>query len=110
MALMRIAVDQGASIYFFPEGTRNKPPKTLLEFHDGAFRLAIEKQLPLAILTILNAHEIMPAHRWVLTPGTIHATWSPPIETAGMTLEDLPHFKQQVRTIMITEIENFYSQ
>ena len=109
MDLMRLAIEDGAGIFFFPEGTRNKTPKTLLPFHDGAFKLSIEKQIPLVVLTIINGWEICPPNKWLLKPGKLHCVWSHPISPAPFTLENLSAFKEHTRKLMMTEIENFYS-
>jgi 1-acyl-sn-glycerol-3-phosphate acyltransferase len=86
------------SVVLFPEGTRNRTTETLLDFKDGAFRLAIETQLPLALLTIMNSAEFSPASKFLqLKPGTIKAKWSEPIETKGMTPTDVPRLKEEVR-------------
>ena len=46
-------LESGRSVVFFPEGgiTTKEPPK-LMPFKDGAFKLAIEKQIPLIPVTI----------------------------------------------------------
>ena len=86
------------SMVIFPEGTRNRTKKPLIDFKDGAFRLAIETKLPVAVLTILNAGEFSPAHKFMqLKPGTIKAIWTKPIQTDKMTLHDVPKLKEQVR-------------
>src|SRR6185312_2406945 len=48
------------SVVLFPEGTRNRTNHALLDFKDGAFRLAIDTQLPIAVLTIMNTKELLP--------------------------------------------------
>ncbi len=86
------------SMVIFPEGTRNRTKETLIDFKDGAFRLAIETKLPIAVLTILNSGEFSPAHKLLqLKPGTIKAIWTEPIQTDKMTLDDVPKLKEQVR-------------
>jgi 1-acyl-sn-glycerol-3-phosphate acyltransferase len=86
------------SMVIFPEGTRNRTPHPLIDFKDGAFRLAISTKLPVAVLTILNAGEFSPAHKFMqLKPGTIKAIWTEPISTTNMTSNDLPHLKELVR-------------
>jgi 1-acyl-sn-glycerol-3-phosphate acyltransferase len=87
------------SMVIFPEGTRNRTAQPLIDFKDGAFRLAIDTQLPVAVLTILNSGEFSPAHKFMqLKPGTIKAIWTAPIPTINMTSADVPRLKEQVRT------------
>ncbi|MFC3415048.1 lysophospholipid acyltransferase family protein [Algoriphagus hitonicola] len=56
-----LALDQKSSIVLFPEGgiyTQN-PPK-MIPFKNGAFRLAIEKQIPIIPVTLSYNHLILP--------------------------------------------------
>jgi 1-acyl-sn-glycerol-3-phosphate acyltransferase len=86
------------SVVLFPEGTRNRTAEPLIDFKDGAFRLAIETQMPIAVLTILNSGEFSPAHKFMqLKPGTLRAVWTEPIKTTKMTAKDVPHLKELVK-------------
>jgi 1-acyl-sn-glycerol-3-phosphate acyltransferase len=93
------------SVVLFPEGTRNRTNKPLIDFKDGAFRLAIEAQLPIAVLTILNTKEFIPANKFELKPGTVRAMWNEPIPTVGMTMADVPKLKERVREILLKNLE-----
>lgn len=86
----------GTSILIMPEGTRNRTEKPLLNFHDGAFRIAIETQTPLLPFVILHVRKLMPANSFLITPGTIGVRFLPPIETAEMTEKDIPALKAKV--------------
>ena len=58
------AIDEGKSLVIFPEGgivTTTFPH--MARFKDGAFRLAIEKQIPVVPVTI--------ATNWILLPGDL---------------------------------------
>jgi 1-acyl-sn-glycerol-3-phosphate acyltransferase len=61
----------------------------LLPFKKGAFRLAIEQQLPVLPVTVSGTRDILPARTLRLFPGrgtlTIHA----PLETAGLSLDEV---------------------
>jgi 1-acyl-sn-glycerol-3-phosphate acyltransferase len=106
MEIMKRSLKDGISVVIYPEGTRNRTDAPLLDFRDGAFRLAIEAQAPVAVLTILDIEKVNSAKDpFVICPGTIHAVWSKPIETKGMTLEDVPALREQVRQIMIQQLE-----
>ncbi|HTL81305.1 MAG TPA: lysophospholipid acyltransferase family protein [Bacteroidia bacterium] len=109
LEVMKRSLDEGVSVFLCPEGTRNKkldPP--LLDFRDGAFRLAIASQTPVAVLTVLNSGEkLSPVRPFELAPGTIHAVWDKPIETKGMTEQDLPELKEKVRAMMIEHLRAF---
>ncbi len=97
MENMQKNIRDGISVFIFPEGTRNKTSEPLLEFRDGAFRLAIEAQVPIAALTLLNTRKLLhPSRPIELSPGTIECVWSEPIPTIGMTQEDIPALKEKV--------------
>ena len=105
---MKQSIADGISVFIYPEGTRNRTAEPLLPLRDGAFRLAIETQVPLAILTILNADKInSPLQPFQLNPGTIHAVWSDPVSTKGMTIDDIEKLKQTAREIMINNLKQY---
>jgi 1-acyl-sn-glycerol-3-phosphate acyltransferase len=107
--IMRRSLDENISVFLCPEGTRNRyddPP--LLDFRDGAFRLAIITKTPIAPLTLLNTGEkLSPLRPLELAPGTIYAIWDKPIDTSNMTLEDVPALKEKIRQMMIGHLEEF---
>jgi len=105
MLNMRQSLDEGVSVFICPEGTRNRTGEPLLDFRDGAFRLAIEAQAPLAVLTVTDSQKLLSPLRPVeLAPGTIHAIWDKPIDTKGMTEADLPALKEKARTLMLKHL------
>lgn len=77
----------GKSIVFFPEGTRS-PDGRLQAFKRGAFKMAVELDLPILPVTLQGTSEILPAGRWDLFPGHIHLAIHPPISVAGLTQTD----------------------
>ena len=99
---MRTALEDGISIFLAPEGTRNKNPEVILQpFHDSAFRLAIEAQVPVAVLTLFNTDDLLsPKTLFGLRPGTIYGQWSKPVETTGLTDKDIPTLRDKVWQMM----------
>ena len=101
MENMLSSLRRGISVFICPEGTRNKGTEPLLPFHDGAFRLAIQAQMPLAILVVKNAEQLLSPLRPVeLAPGKIICQWCPTISTRGLTQEDLPSLKDKAIELM----------
>jgi 1-acyl-sn-glycerol-3-phosphate acyltransferase len=94
-------------VLLFPEGTRNRTDAPLLDFKDGAFRLAIETQTPVGVLTMLNSGDFSPASKLLqLRPGKIKAVWSEPIITKGMTIDDIPKLKEEVKKLLLEKLKN----
>jgi 1-acyl-sn-glycerol-3-phosphate acyltransferase len=107
MQAMLQSLRDGVSIFICPEGTRNKTSEPLLPFKDGAFRVAIEAQVPLAVLTVKNAENLLSPLRPIeLSPGMIECIWSPPIDTTGMTDKDVPRLKQMAADLMIANLKD----
>lgn len=97
MRLMYRTLRHEASILIFPEGTFNETGAPLKAFYDGAFRLAINTQVP--ILPVLFPDTQDRWHYsgwWKVTPGRNRAVYLEPVPVAGMTMEDLPLLKQRV--------------
>lgn len=91
----------GISVMVFPEGTRNKKmEQPLLPFHSGAFRIAIETQLPVAPFVLIGANDLMPNEKLPLRPCTMTAIFANPIETKGMTEADIPALQQKAYDAM----------
>ena len=97
---LRKIMQSGISIFFFPEGTRNKTDKPLQPFYDGAFRAAVELQEPLAPLVMCDSSYVMPNNGILFTPGTAKCVFLDPIPTKGLTEADIPELKQRVFDIM----------
>lgn len=100
------AIEKGRSVAYFPEGTIPKVKQpAMIPFKDGAFRVAIEKQVPIVPITIPYNWLILPddgkfTPHWNLMKAIIHE----PIETKGMTLDNLEILKQKTYEIIHTEL------
>jgi len=69
-------LNQGISIVVAPEGTRNNSGETLLSFQKGAFRLAVETQIPILPMAIIGADKIMARGSLLLAPGKVRVYFS----------------------------------
>ena len=86
----------GIGILFFPEGTRSRGDR-MLPFKKGAFRTAIDQQIPVLPVTVTGTNEILPNKTLALFPGKATITIHEPIETAGMTTNDIDALMQETR-------------
>lgn len=100
------AIDDGKSLMIFPEGgivSKNIPQ--MATFKDGAFRIAIEKQIEIVPVTI-------PFNWIVLHPDKLQMNWRPtklifhePISTQGLTLEHVAELKNKTFSIIEEELQ-----
>jgi 1-acyl-sn-glycerol-3-phosphate acyltransferase len=93
----------GVGILFFVEGTRSNDGR-LLPFKKGAYRLAVEQQLPILPVTVSGTREIMPARTLRLFPGRGTLTIHPPIETAGLELSDMEQLIARSREVIASAL------
>lgn len=101
------AISAGKSISIFPEGGINsKNPPKMARFKDGPFKIAIEKQIPVIPVTI--------PYNWIILPDDdkFLLRWHPckviyhePIETKGLSIEDLDSLKEQIFQIIDAELK-----
>lgn len=85
-----------ASVMIFPEGTRSKSWE-MLPFKDGAFRLAIEAGVPILPIAVAGTRYAMAKGTYQFQASRALAQMLEPIETAGLTLKDVPAIKEKAR-------------
>lgn len=105
------AIDEGKSLMIFPEGgilTENLPQ--MVRFKDGAFRTAIEKQIPIVPVTIPFNWIILPDGQWLPRLKTIKVVYHKPIETKGMTIDDLGRLKEMTFNTIDKELKKLFNE
>ncbi|MBL4703433.1 MAG: 1-acyl-sn-glycerol-3-phosphate acyltransferase [Flavobacteriales bacterium] len=92
------AIDEGHCIIIFPEGGWDPNVKGLQRFKNGAFKLAIEKQVPIVPISFMTNKSLFCDHTDLFfngRPGLSKTLIHPPIETKGKTASDLVSLRQQ---------------
>ena len=100
-------LEKGHSVVMFPEGTISANVPELLKFKNGAFKLAIEKQVPVIPITFFTNHkrlEMAGLFSGKAGPGVAKAVIHEPIPTVGMTEEDLDALRDKVYKIINDEL------
>jgi 1-acyl-sn-glycerol-3-phosphate acyltransferase len=100
MERCRKVLRQKVSVMIFPEGTRSKTAE-LLPFKDGAFRLAVEAGVPILPLALSGTGTALPKHGWRFGRSAAHLRVLEPVETAGLTLADVPSLKARIRHLIV---------
>ena len=93
----------GVSLGFAPEGGIRSfdPPKIHQPFQDGAFILAIRLQIPIVPVSTITNHKILPETQpFRLYRHPFKAIIHKPIETKGMTMDDLENLKRQTFEVL----------
>jgi 1-acyl-sn-glycerol-3-phosphate acyltransferase len=96
----REALSRRVSVMIFPEGTRSRTAD-LLPFKDGAFRLAIEAGVPILPLAVSGTRTALPKDDWLFGRSVAEVRVLEPVETAGLTLADVPALKARVRDLIV---------
>lgn len=96
---MKAVLNLGLNMVIYPEGTRNKTAVPIKEFHDGAFRLAIETQKPIMPTLLFNTKKAFPVDKtFYFWPTSLHLHILPPVFVgANDTVESL---KEKLHLIM----------
>jgi 1-acyl-sn-glycerol-3-phosphate acyltransferase len=97
---------QGLSICIFPEGGVPEESIILDEFKDGAFRLAINHQIPIVPFVFLDNKKRFSYTFFSGGPGRMRVIGHEFIETKGLTIADTRSLNKQSREIILKTLED----
>jgi 1-acyl-sn-glycerol-3-phosphate acyltransferase len=89
----------GTSMMFFPEGTRGKDGK-LSDFKKGAFKMAIDLDLPILPVTITGTWNILPSGTLNLFPGTAKLIIHKPIDIKDYSINNIQKLMEKTKEII----------
>ena len=98
-------LNNGLSVCIFPEGLVPSDESVVLsEFKNGAFRLAIEHQIPIVPMTFYDCKKRFSYTFFSGSPGKLRVKTHPFIETKGLTLKDRQSLKKQAFDLIFNEL------
>ncbi|MFL5765888.1 MAG: lysophospholipid acyltransferase family protein [Bacteroidia bacterium] len=104
-----IELERGNGVFLYPEGGLSSSGK-LRNFKNGAFRLAVEKQVPIVPVTYLNNWRLLQNGGFFKSsgrPGLSRVIVHKPILTTGLTENDLVSLRTQVREMILKDLEEY---
>jgi len=101
-------LEQGMSLIIFPEGKINDEhyPPVLGEFKNGPFRLAIEKNITIVPISLVNVWKRMwdDGHKYGTTPGICDIYIHKPVSTESLAIKDADQLKDHIYDIMNSKL------
>ena len=96
---MKDVLALGLHMCIYPEGTRNKTDMPLKEFHDGAFKLAIETGTNIIPALIFNTKRVLPPGKtFYFWPSKMELHFLPPVTINK--LDDFELVKNELHKLM----------
>lgn len=103
------ALKDGTSLVIFPEGTIPTFVPRMKKFKSGAFRLAIENQVPIVPISFPNNYKRMMNGGFLkamASPGLAPAIFHPPVYTKGLTEEDIIPLQERMYALIDKELKH----
>jgi len=97
-------LQSGLSICIFPEGGVPEEHIVLDEFKDGAFRLAINHQIPIVPLSFMDNKKRFSYNFFSGGPGIMRVMIHKFIQTKGLNIEDTKKLNEQSRSIILNQL------
>ena len=101
---------QGLSICIFPEGLVPEQEIILSEFKDGAFRLAINHQIPIVPITFADNKKRFSYTFFSGGPGKMRAKIHKFIDTKNLKTEDTRAINEQSKKVIYNQLLEFASK
>ncbi len=89
-------IRNGASVVFFPEGTRS-PDGKLLPFKKGGFKIAFAAGVPILPVTVRGSRAILPKGTARVKPGTIELVIHDPVPLDGYSDENREELMARIK-------------
>ncbi|XP_039624666.1 1-acyl-sn-glycerol-3-phosphate acyltransferase alpha-like [Polypterus senegalus] len=88
-------------VWVFPEGTRNHDG-SMLPFKRGAFHLAVQAQVPIVPVVMSSYKDFYNKKERKFTTGRCSVRILPPINTRGLSSNDVPELADRTRELMLS--------
>ena len=98
-------LQSGLSICIFPEGRVPEEDVILDEFKDGAFRLAINHQIPIVPMSFLDNKKRFSYTFFSGGPGPLRVYMHKFLDTTNMSIENTKELNQTARQIILERLE-----
>ncbi len=105
-------IDQGLSMVIYPEGTISESGR-LRPFKNGAFRLAINKQVPIVPVANVNNWHYLENGGFFKSagrPGRPVIIVGDPISTEGLGEEQVQELREKVATFIRKELDSYHDK
>ena len=99
-------IKQGSSICIFPEGGLPEEHILLDTFKDGAFRLAVNHNIPIVPIAFYDNKKRFSYTFFSGSPGKMRAKIHKFLPTEGLTIEDTKSLNENARTIIWDELKD----
>ena len=96
----------GLSICIYPEGGVPDSSVILDKFKKGAFKIAIEHQIPIVCVTFLDNKKRFPFSYFSGKPGLLRVKYHKPLATKGLTSADIQPTSDHFRKLILTDLSN----
>ncbi len=96
-------LEKGNSVFLYPEATIPTTAPRMKSFKNGAFKLAIDKQIPIVPVTFINNWKILQNGGFFKSngrPGMSKVVYHKPVDTKGLTEDDLVSLRTRVFEII----------
>lgn len=98
-------IERGLSVCIFPEGGVPDDESIILDhFKEGAFKLAIQHQIPILPITFGDNKERFPYTYFVGTPGLMRVKIHRIVETSGKTETDRKELREGVKNTIYNQL------
>jgi 1-acyl-sn-glycerol-3-phosphate acyltransferase len=94
----------GLSICIYPEGGVPDPSVALDKFKKGAFKIAIEHQIPIVCLTFLDNKKRFPFAFFSGKPGRLRVKYHKPQSTFGLTQSEVSITSDRFRNLILEDL------
>ncbi|MGM5469210.1 lysophospholipid acyltransferase family protein [Flavobacteriaceae bacterium LMO-SS05] len=101
-------LQSGLSICIFPEGGVPDYQIVLDEFKDGAFRLAINHQIPIVPITFADNKKRFSYIFFSGGPGKMRVKIHEFLSTTGLTTKDTKTLNLKAREVILNQLETFH--
>jgi 1-acyl-sn-glycerol-3-phosphate acyltransferase len=92
-------VGEHHSLIVFPEGTRSVDG-AVARFKGGSFVFALDSGMPIVPVSIAASRYVMRKGRLMVCPGEVSVTVHEPIDTTGVSREQVRDFAERVRDVV----------